>query len=393
MAPRTQLRPALSLSTVLLFNICLHCSLRRGHSLGHPPAQFTRADSVRLYTRTDSLLQLTGVPTSSAASVSPTTEEPTQTASPTYSLPSGAHPSRETANQPAYLARAGACPDGGYFEQIGDILGWGEVGGRGGGEVVSSRNQCASICSSILARMSFECSNSALKCSLNSQRDVDPTRDAYRECMFCSKGRYLTRRDLSHSVQLQLTTNNTAASSAARSPPAVYYDHHEYYLYLPNPGVNYADAEAYCSRDGRGHLASFRNQANYWAVIDNLRKWHSSIGFFWVGMTDSAQEGTWTATDNGPNRWTYFEDTQPDNYNNAEHCTAVRSTGNPTNWQWFDVHCGATSQWDDSSAHYGAICKRPAGVSIERRGSSGGPDRAAVRSNFRVTSALLPRYF
>ena len=66
----------------------------------------------------------------------------------------------------------------------------GMVDGRGGAEPVSSCNDCASICDSISACMSFECSDSTLKCNLNSQRD--PTLGPYGDYRFCSKGSYLT---------------------------------------------------------------------------------------------------------------------------------------------------------------------------------------------------------
>ena len=76
----------------------------------------------------------------------------------------------------------------GYYEQIGDLPGWSSVDGMGGGEVVSSCDECAAKCSSTSNCKSYECSHSALKCSLNSAADPSQYFDTgYGDYDFCTK--------------------------------------------------------------------------------------------------------------------------------------------------------------------------------------------------------------
>ena len=79
------------------------------------------------------------------------------------------------------------CSDG-YYEQIGDLPGWTSVDGMGGGEGVSSCDECAAKCSSTSNCKSYECSHSALKCNLNSAADPSQYFDTgYGDYDFCTK--------------------------------------------------------------------------------------------------------------------------------------------------------------------------------------------------------------
>ena len=72
-----------------------------------------------------------------------------------------------------------------YYEQIGDIPGFGSVDGKGGGHSVLSCDDCAEMCSSTSKCKSYECSHTAWRCNLNSA--ADPTRAAYGDYNFCTK--------------------------------------------------------------------------------------------------------------------------------------------------------------------------------------------------------------
>ena len=77
------------------------------------------------------------------------------------------------------------CSDG-YYEQSGDIPGWSSVDDMGGGQTVAYCDDCAAKCTSTPNCKSYECSHIELKCNLNSA--ADPTRAAYGDYDFCTKG-------------------------------------------------------------------------------------------------------------------------------------------------------------------------------------------------------------
>jgi hypothetical protein len=91
-----------------------------------------------------------------------------------------------TVNNTAAAAEVIGCPAG-YNETDGggDIPGWGDVNGKGGGATVTSCGECAAWCSSESTCQSFECSPSQLKCNLNTQ--PVPTTQGYQDFRFCSK--------------------------------------------------------------------------------------------------------------------------------------------------------------------------------------------------------------
>jgi len=73
----------------------------------------------------------------------------------------------------------------GYYSQSGDVRGWGKVDGVGGGQQVPNCNECAELCSDHDNCLSYECSETELKCNLNS--DANPTAGAWKDYAFCTK--------------------------------------------------------------------------------------------------------------------------------------------------------------------------------------------------------------
>jgi len=91
--------------------------------------------------------------------------------------------------------RGDLCGDG-YYAESGDISGWGEVDGIGGGMTVDDCNECAEKCSGLLACKSYECgftkqsakgriNTKKWRCNLN--KDAHPSREKYDKFRFCSK--------------------------------------------------------------------------------------------------------------------------------------------------------------------------------------------------------------
>eukprot|EP01083_Nonionella_stella_P306761 1075539_1 len=98
----------------------------------------------------------------------------------------GGNPTILTPYKDYMFCTKGKCPDG-YYEQIGDIGGWGSINGDGGGQSVAHCGECATLCSTEGYCKSFECSPTVLKCNLNTA--LNPTiLTPYGDYMFCSKG-------------------------------------------------------------------------------------------------------------------------------------------------------------------------------------------------------------
>ena len=73
----------------------------------------------------------------------------------------------------------------GYYEQIGDIQGWGAINGRGNGESVTSCSECETLCTGFGSCLSYECSPIHLHCNLNTA--ANPALRAHADSMFCTK--------------------------------------------------------------------------------------------------------------------------------------------------------------------------------------------------------------
>ena len=75
-----------------------------------------------------------------------------------------------------------ACTSG-YTEKIGDIPGWGTSLGSA---LDANRDECAQKCSELPLCLSFEHSNTELKCNLNTEAEP-ASNGAYKDYAFCSK--------------------------------------------------------------------------------------------------------------------------------------------------------------------------------------------------------------
>ena len=80
----------------------------------------------------------------------------------------------------------GACGDG-FFQQHGDVPGFGMVGESGGGQAVTECSECRELCASTSGCLSYECSPSELKCNLNSRNSPEEGSSDNLDYAFCSK--------------------------------------------------------------------------------------------------------------------------------------------------------------------------------------------------------------
>ena len=105
---------------------------------------------------------------------------------------------------PLTLVATASCAYG-YTPQIGDIPGFGTVEARGGGELVSNCDACGTLCNDRALCLSYECSGTLLKCSLNNARN--PSGVQHLDYAFCSK-----------QTDVSLTFLEEAASPARKMP-------------------------------------------------------------------------------------------------------------------------------------------------------------------------------
>jgi len=101
----------------------------------------------------------------------------------------------------------------GYEFNSGDIPGWGQVDGHGGGQAVTDCTECATFCTQVSSCLSYECSPTALKCNLNALRF--PNGGAYLDYAFCSK-----TEDSNTTATTTTTAPSTTITTAISSGPA-----------------------------------------------------------------------------------------------------------------------------------------------------------------------------
>ena len=75
----------------------------------------------------------------------------------------------------------------GFHQLHGDVPGWGKIGTMGGGQDVKDCSECANLCQSIDACLSYQCSFEEMRCKLNVVSEPTPGADQYRDWFFCKK--------------------------------------------------------------------------------------------------------------------------------------------------------------------------------------------------------------
>jgi len=125
--------------------------------------------------------------------------------------------------------------------------------------------------------------------------------------------------------------------------------------------LNWFEAEAQCEGMD-SHLVDFESKEEHEAVLEEALKMEGIAGNnvgLWIGMTDSAEEGTWVWTSGKPVTYTAWSSGEPNNDGGreAENCAwmyAYQPSGGRLPGQWNDGRCHS------GGAYSGAICKRAA---------------------------------
>ena len=110
------------------------------------------------------------------------------------------------------------------------------------------------------------------------------------------------------------------------------------------------------------HLVDFESKEEHEAVLEEALKMEGIAGNnvgLWIGMSDSAEEGTWVWTSGKPVTYTAWSSGEPNNAGGgeAENCAwmyAYQPSGGRLPGQWNDGRCHS------GGAYSGTICKRAA---------------------------------
>ncbi|XP_068437484.1 alpha-N-acetylgalactosamine-specific lectin-like [Clinocottus analis] len=105
------------------------------------------------------------------------------------------------------------------------------------------------------------------------------------------------------------------------------------YKYVSNR-MTWADAEIHCV-SMRAHLASIHSLPEQRFVNALIRSHDITMGFTWIGLSDTLKAGTWLWTDGSMVDYRDWYAGQPDN-NGNEHCVHTNFEG-PN--QWNDNKC------------------------------------------------------
>ena len=108
--------------------------------------------------------------------------------------------------------------------------------------------------------------------------------------------------------------------------------------------MTWFEANDYCIRVG-AKLVEINSEEENTAIVKeiNRRGYMERLMFFWIGLTDADQEGTWKLESNGLEATFLNWDTstgEPNNHGN-ENCAHIR-TGGCRDWDhsgWNDVDC------------------------------------------------------
>ena len=110
--------------------------------------------------------------------------------------------------------------------------------------------------------------------------------------------------------------------------------------------MSWYQAKNYCEKKGM-KLVEINSDEENRAIVDeiNTKGYRDRKMYFWMGMTDMSEEGTWKLASSGENasylNWDKITK-EPDNYGEqGEDCAFLRA-GGCVDWDhtgWADLHC------------------------------------------------------
>ena len=105
-------------------------------------------------------------------------------------------------------------------------------------------------------------------------------------------------------------------------------------------------ANSYCKSVG-AKLVEIDSEEENAAIVGEIEKggYKNRSMFFWIGLTDLREEGTWKLASDGANTtFLNWHNREPNNYGGNEDCAHIRSGGCP-DWDhsaWADLDCSKT---------------------------------------------------
>uniref|UniRef100_A0A672Y6Y3 C-type lectin domain-containing protein n=1 Tax=Sphaeramia orbicularis TaxID=375764 RepID=A0A672Y6Y3_9TELE len=106
------------------------------------------------------------------------------------------------------------------------------------------------------------------------------------------------------------------------------------YKYVATP-MTWADAELYCVSQ-RANLVSIHSLEEHNFVKILIQNFDHAQGWTWIGLSDTQKEGTWMWSDGCPVDFVLWDNGQPDNAGQTEHCVH-NNLGE--NLKWNDLPC------------------------------------------------------
>ena len=112
--------------------------------------------------------------------------------------------------------------------------------------------------------------------------------------------------------------------------------------------MTWFEAANYCRGEG-GKLVEINSEEENRVIEEEIERggYQSRNMWFWIGLTDESEEGTWRYASDGEvasfSNWdtSYPANPEPNNWNNNEHCALIRS-GGCSSWDhngWADSNC------------------------------------------------------
>lgn len=108
--------------------------------------------------------------------------------------------------------------------------------------------------------------------------------------------------------------------------------------------LTWFEARAACEERGAS-LVKIESEDEDEFIAETMDPWDGE--FFWVGLNELDEEGTWVWTDGSTPAYLNFDDDQPDNRDGDQDCVIV-------NDDWFDLHCNNDSPNTDAT---GWVCE------------------------------------
>ncbi|XP_036001842.1 lactose-binding lectin l-2 [Fundulus heteroclitus] len=101
--------------------------------------------------------------------------------------------------------------------------------------------------------------------------------------------------------------------------------------------MTWGEAEIHCVSEG-GNLVPIHSLEEHNFVNYLIQNFDANQGYTWIGLTDIHKEGSWIWSEGSKHEFSNWNDGQPNNANEIEHCG---HTNHGINHLWNDEDCSA----------------------------------------------------